>query len=755
MKIMSRYRARAAHATLAVFAGCLFSYSSIAVTVGLSDIEDVWVAPLLSSQWTMGYFGGDKAFNLYTPNNYSCGCGITAYAQVMRYWCAPAGPVASASFRCWVGNESRSVSTMGGPYDWDAMPLVSDDCVSQRQREALGRLAYDLGAASHVAWANDRFSISYGILSVAALTDYFRYASARIFISRQTRRSVFALDDYKNAILASLDAGMPVVIGIRTAANEGHQAVVDGYGFGEDRKLYCHMNFGWNGASDGWYNLIEDDFSAGGAGEPPYQFGFLEEVAYNIDPNVSGDVISGRVLDGFGNPLPNVTVRLRKEGRALVLDEGVSNEKGIYSVRFQGSGEFRLLAEDATHGKAELSVSVSKAGASPTPAPGLDFAVPYSAFALAVTPASLVNMAVANRWGNDLVLNGEDPAPVPVVPSPPAEPLFKDAATIDGYLLDGENVAGTILVKAGKANKGSGESKLTATVILKGQPKKLSFKGIMAANGDATLACNGQPALMLRFDARTMTGSLGNTHTVRGTRNLFTSKNKSEVAEANEMLGPWLGVVNAVWDEGSLSATIAAKGKVKISGTLDGKRVSATGQVLLGETEHVVPVVIVKPASLAFMLHLPSAGGAVEVSGIDSCVAGRVGVLGSSARFTIDREAAIWGQLPGTVLVDQLPDVEISQDGIGAKWSVPKAGKVVYQRGTTEVDPAKAGENPSGLKLSHKAKDGTFKGSFKAYSDVGGKLKATSVSVTGVQIGSKGYGTATVKGLGSVPVTIE
>lgn len=111
--------------------------------------------------------------------------------------------------------------------------------------------------------------------------------------------------------------------------------------------------------------------------------------------------------------------------------------------------------------------------------------------------------------------------------------------------------------------------------------------------------------------------------------------------------------------------------------------------------------------------------------------------------------------LPGRVLVDQLPDVQVSQKGAGAKWEVPKAGKVAYQRDTTEVDPAKAGENPSGLKLTYKAKDGTFKGSFKVYSDMGGKLKATSVSVTGVQIGSKGYGTATVKGLGSVPVAIE
>lgn len=92
---------------------------------------------------------------------------------------------------------------------------------------------------------------------------------------------------------------------------------------------------------------------------------------------------------------------------------------------------------------------------------------------------------------------------------------------------------------------------------------------------------------------------------------------------------------------------------------------------------------------------------------------------------------------------------------VGGRWTLPNAGKVVYERGTTNVDPTKTGENPSALKLTYKAKDGTFKGSFKAYADVNGKPKATTVNVTGVMIGNAGYGAATVKKVGSVPVTVE
>ena len=56
------------------------------------------------------------------------------------------------------------------------------------------------------------------------------------------------------------------------------------------------------------------------------------------------------------------------------------------------------------------------------------------------------------------------------------------------------------------------------------------------------------------------------------------------------------------------------------------------------------------------------------------------------------------------------------------KWTLPKAGKVVYVKSTT---------------------------------DVNGKPKATTVNVTGVLIDGIGYGASMIKKVGSVPVTVE
>ena len=93
---------------------------------------------------------------------------------------------------------------------------------------------------------------------------------------------------------------------------------------------------------------------------------------------------------------------------------------------------------------------------------------------------------------------------------------------------------------------------------------------------------------------------------------------------------------------------------------------------------------------------------------------------------------------------------------VGMIWvKAAKAGKVVYNRKTGGIDESKLGENPSGLKLNFKSKDGTFTGSFKAYVVKNGKLKATTVSVSGFVVEGKGYGIATIKKIGSVAVTIE
>ena len=365
-----------------------------------------------------------------------------------------------------------------------------------------------------------------------------------------------------------------------------------------------------------------------------------------------------------------------------------------------------------------------------------------------------------------------EPSPTPEpTPEPVSAPELYEAdegaapATVsvyDGYLYDKEgSVVGTIQVKVGRPNK-DGLAVVRATVIgLDGKKKNLKAaekgKAQIAADGPTVVAFAGGEACTVTLGADGLAGSYG-VYGIDGARNLFTSKDKAEQNAANGLQAQLPGAVNVAWDGGALTVTIAKKGKAKVAGTLaNGAKVSAKGQLLVGEEWCAVPVAWSKKQdTLAFVLWLSRTGGRLVVEGLGtSAVAGRPGTLKGGAKFRLDAKAfaAAWGQ----EALPYLPD-GLSVASANGKWAVAggaKAGKVQYGKDGT-VDVTKLGENPSALKLTYKAKDGSFKGSFKAYALVKGKPKATTVNVAGVLVEGVGYGTASVKKPAfSVPVTIE
>ena len=361
------------------------------------------------------------------------------------------------------------------------------------------------------------------------------------------------------------------------------------------------------------------------------------------------------------------------------------------------------------------------------------------------------------------------PQPEPQ-PQPEPEPgLYDDvegnvptiaACEYSGYLMDVfGHIKGTILVKVGKPDKKS-LSSVKATVQLVGSSRTVNLKPLknakvaISANGPTTVMLFGGLACKVTLGADGLSGYYG-VYAIGGARNFFTSKSKAESNAANALLAKLPGAVNVVWDGGSASASLMKRGKVRVSGALsDGKtKISANAALLIGEEWFCIPVFAPR-AGLSFKIWLSRDGKKTAVEGLgDGAVVGAAGTVPKGATFRIDGKefAAMWGLSP----LPYLPD-GLSVARNGTKWTVAggaKAGRLTMKNGV--LDASKAGENPAGLKLTYSAKDGSFKGSFKAYAVVGGKLKATTVNVSGVMIGSRGYGSASIKKLGSCPVTIE
>ena len=124
-------------------------------------------------------------------------------------------------------------------------------------------------------------------------------------------------------------------------------------------------------------------------------------------------------------------------------------------------------------------------------------------------------------------------------------------------------------------------------------------------------------------------------------------------------------------------------------------------------------------------------------------------LLKTAGRRTVELDGVkIAGFVPGPIA--QTPfDIPLSVSG--AKWDAGKAAKVAYKGGNVTV----TGTNVSGLKLTYTAKTGLFKGSFTVYAVKGGKLTKNKFNVFGAVTGGVGYGTAVLKGKGSVAVLVE
>ena len=432
-----------------------------------------------------------------------------------------------------------------------------------------------------------------------------------------------------------------------------------------------------------------------------------------------------------------------------------------YTVTFNANGGMGGWSRTMDYGASIVAPTVARTGYT---------FVGWSPTVATMVPANDVTYNAL--WAKN---QGPSPTPTPTpTPYPTPEPegiheLYEEvggavsamaASEYNGCLFDAKgSVVGSIQVKVGKPNAKTGLAAVKATVVVGATKKSLKGadkgKTVLSADGPTELELVGGEPCEVTLGAEGLSGTYG-PYQIDGARNFFTSKDKGEQGAANAVLGKWLGGVSILADAGNFTVTISAKGKAKVSGTLaNGTKATGNAVFLVGEEWACVPVVLPK-ANISFALWLPLDGGEVLVNGLgDDVVAGRGGALKAGATFRIDEDE--FAAVTGIAALPYLPD-GVSVEPNGAKWVVAggaKAGKVAYRRGTQEIDEAKLGDNPSGLKLTYKKTDGSFKGSFKVYAEVKGRLKATTVSVSGIVLNGIGYGTATIKKVGSVPISIE
>ena len=214
----------------------------------------VETGPFLTSRWDQGSDSdGQPVFNYYTPNQWPCGCVATAMSQILYYHRWPLSGTGHHSY-AW-GGTTLSADFSAAAYDWAHM--VADysqpggEPLSNRQ--AAGWLTSHSGISVEMNYA----AAGSGALVLdvpGALGDHFRHHG--LWVDRSAA-------DFFTRLYDNMLNGRPALIAIFSDNNAGHAVVADGVRHESGGIRYYHINLGWGGYADAWYDL-SGPWSAGG-----------------------------------------------------------------------------------------------------------------------------------------------------------------------------------------------------------------------------------------------------------------------------------------------------------------------------------------------------------------------------------------------------------------------------------------------------------------------------------------------------------
>ncbi|MHC4866126.1 MAG: C10 family peptidase [Planctomycetota bacterium] len=321
-------------------------------TMGLGSISDVRVEPLVQSKWaqtTCCAPQGDPCalacYNYYTPplptppppntpngdpDNYPCGCVATAMAQLMRYHEYPATMNITGPCSISVDGTPISASPRGGPYPWSNMVFEPNCDTNDTERRAIGEICYDAGLSVNMSYTAAASTIPSLSPVKGALMNNFAYSNA-VYDPWSPPISQWA----DVIINSNLDAACPVLLNLIDPNDQnpeeegGHAVVCDGYGY-ESNTMYHHLNMGWSGFCDLWYNLPTVYCDAN------HCFPTVDQCVYNIFISC-GDtaIVSGRITTPNGEPVAGASVRTWEPmpwpAEPINVSSGGTDNKGIYA----------------------------------------------------------------------------------------------------------------------------------------------------------------------------------------------------------------------------------------------------------------------------------------------------------------------------------------------------------------------------------------------------------------------------------------
>ncbi len=224
------------------------------------------VAPILKSKWNQSPYFNDMCPLDGTKRSVS-GCVATAMAQVIHHW---QYPTKGSGFHSYNHSKLGTISANFGnsTYNYSNMP----NTVNAKNTD-VALLNFHCGVAVEMNYSANS-SGAYVINSASPVTHCAEYAIKKYFNYPSTvngqERDNFTTNAWKSKVNSDLDNGRPIIYaGFGTGG--GHAFVFDGY----DNSGNYHINWGWGGAYNGYFEMdaLNPDGLGTGGGSGSYNSG--------------------------------------------------------------------------------------------------------------------------------------------------------------------------------------------------------------------------------------------------------------------------------------------------------------------------------------------------------------------------------------------------------------------------------------------------------------------------------------------------
>ena len=256
------------------------------------------ISPMVTSKWNQGDPYNQECPMYFTLGRSVTGCVATAMAQVLYFQrdkSVTETQAAIPGYTGWTthetyGNLAVAGIEEGSPIDWDNMLDTYGSGATAKQKLAVAQLMHYCGVAVHMDYTNSSSGAQSSDVPTA-FQKYFGYGSQ----TRIVYQNSYSDEGWDNLLYNELAQGRPFYLsGYNSEA--GHAFVCDGY----DGNYCFHINWGWGGASDGYYMLSKLNPGSQGIGGSSGGYSEGEAAVIGCEPENYGEKAM---------PIANTTVK--------------------------------------------------------------------------------------------------------------------------------------------------------------------------------------------------------------------------------------------------------------------------------------------------------------------------------------------------------------------------------------------------------------------------------------------------------------